>query len=255
MSSIHVWKTELYDNKLAYVSDFGKGVVELLNPIREEKILDLGCGTGDLAHEISKSEANVTGMDLSAEMIEKAKIKYPNINFYVGNAEDFKLDSTFDAVFSNAALHWMKNPEKVVKCVWDTLNEGGRFVAEFGGQGNVEVVINAISELLAEDYGIDASKLNPWYFPSIAQYSKLLEDQGFSVKYAVYFDRPTKMEDGENGLKHWLAGFADGFFRDFSLQQKDAIFEKIASKTRNKLFREGSWYVDYKRLRVMAIKS
>lgn len=254
MNSIHVWQTELYDNKLNYVSELGKGVVELLNPKSGEKILDLGCGTGDLAYQISCSGATVMGMDLSTQMIEAAKEKYPDINFYVGNAENFNFAEQVDAVFSNAALHWMKNPREVIKCVWKVLNKGGRFVAEFGGQGNVENVIKATSKVLDKDYGIDASKLNPWYFPSIAEYSTLLEQQGFRVTYAIHFDRPTKMKDGENGLNLWLTGSVDDFFMGFSLEEKKKVIEKISMEARDELFKDGSWYIDYKRLRLMAIK-
>lgn len=254
MSSSQVWKSDLYDNKLGFVSQFGKEVVELLNPLCGEKILDLGCGTGDLAYEIAKTGATVTGMDLSTEMIGKAREKYPHIDFIIGNAEDFRANEPYDAVFSNAALHWMKNPEQVVKCVWNVLPRGGRFVAEFGGQGNVETIINAISEVLYEDYGKDAARLNPWYFPSIAQYSTLLEQQGFRVTYAVHFDRPTKMEDGEKGLIHWLSGFAGNFCQEFTEEEKQLLFGKIAAKAKKDLFLNGSWYVDYKRIRIKAIK-
>jgi ubiquinone/menaquinone biosynthesis C-methylase UbiE len=254
MNSVHVWQSDLYDNKLDYVSELGKGVVELLNPESGETILDLGCGTGDLAYHISQTGATVVGIDFSTQMIDAAKGKYPKINFYVGNAENFKLDEQMDAVFSNAALHWMRNPDQVINCVWNVLKKGGRFVAEFGGQGNVESVIKATSHVLAKDYGIDASKLNPWYFPSVAQYSTLLEQQGFRVAYAVHFDRPTKMKDGDNGLYLWLTGLADDFFKGFSAEEKKIVIAKIAVEARSELFKDGSWYIDYKRLRVMAVK-
>lgn len=253
--SIHVWQTDLYDKKLDYVYELGKDVVDLLSPKRGEKILDLGCGTGELAHEISKHGATVIGMDLSTQMIDSAKRKYPEINFFVGDAESFKLDEQVDAVFSNAALHWMTKPEKVIKCVWDALKPGGRFVAEFGGQGNVETVIKATSQVLDKDYDIDASKLNPWYFPSIAQYSTLLEQQGFRVTYAVHFDRPTKMKDGDNGLNLWLTGLADDFFKGFSVQEKKNVISKIEAEARKELFNDGAWYIDYKRLRVVTTKT
>jgi trans-aconitate methyltransferase len=253
-NSIHVWKTELYDDKLGYVSEFGKDVLSLLNPLKGEKIFDLGCGSGDLAHEIQQAGAVVTGMDLSNEMIAKARIKYPQIDFIVGNAENFIMDQSYDAVFSNAALHWMKNAKQVVESVWNILHQGGRFVAEFGGKGNLDILLKAIGEVLAEDYGIDAASLNPWYFPSIAEYSTLLEQQGFRVTYAVHFDRPTKMEDGEDGLQHWLTGFADDFFKELSGQQKEVAFEKIAARAKKNLFQNGHWHVDYTRIRIVAIK-
>ncbi|QHW34464.1 methyltransferase domain-containing protein [Paenibacillus rhizovicinus] len=254
MTSINEWNANQYDDKLDFVSALGKGVIELLRPAPGERILDLGCGTGDLTEELAKSGAIATGMDLSENMIASAKIKFPQIDFRTGNAEAFTVDAAYDAVFSNAALHWMKNPERVIACVWNALNGGGRFVAEFGGRGNCETIIDALGEALKEDYGIDAAALNPWYFPSIAQYAKLLEDQGFDVKFALHFDRPTQMKDGEDGLGHWLAGFADDFVKGFTEQQRDALFAKVGSKTRTALFRDGSWHVDYKRLRVMAIK-
>ncbi|NBC68029.1 methyltransferase domain-containing protein [Paenibacillus sacheonensis] len=248
------WNPGAYDDKLGFVSQFGQGVVGLLQPVSGERILDLGCGTGDLTETIAQSGANATGMDLSDNMIAAARLKYPHLDFRVANAEDFTTDVAYDAVFSNAALHWMKQPEQVVTCVWNALAAGGRFVAEFGGRGNVETVIAALAESLAEDYGIDAASRNPWYFPSIAQYSKLLEDQGFAVKAAFHFDRPTMMKDGDGGLRHWLAGFADDFVKEFTARQKEALFDTVASKARAALFRDGSWHVDYKRLRILAIK-
>jgi|GEM_PF-247012 len=207
------WKSDFYDSKLDFVSELGKGVIELLAPKRGETILDLGCGTGDLAHEISRSGASVIGIDLSAGMIGAARKKYPEIDFRVGDAEDFALERKVDAVFSNAALHWMKRPERVISRVWDALKPGGRFVAEFGGKGNVETPVSAIIRVLGRDYGIDAAGLSPWYFPSIGEYAGLLERHGFHVAYAVHFDRPTRMKDGEEGLKLWIRGFADFFFR------------------------------------------
>jgi ubiquinone/menaquinone biosynthesis C-methylase UbiE len=255
MNSTNVWKTELYDNKLAFVSDFGKEVVQLLHPKPGEAILDLGCGTGELAYEIAQLGANVKGMDLSPEMIARARSKYEHIPFLIGNADSFELDEKFDAVFSNAALHWVKNAEQSLRCIRDVLNNGGRFVAEFGGKGNVGTITNAIHQVLDEEYGIDGGQLSPWYFPSIAEYSTLLERQGFRVTYAAHFDRPTKMKDGEDGLSHWLSGFTDDFFRELIDVDRRVIFKSIAEKVRGKLFQNGNWYVDYKRIRISAIKA
>jgi trans-aconitate methyltransferase len=254
MGSEQVWQSDHYDSKLGFVSEFGKDVVRLLNPIKGERIFDLGCGTGDLAHEISQAGAYVTGMDLSEPMINQAQRKYPEIKFLVGNGEQIALDDKFDAVFSNAALHWMKRPQSVLAGVWNHLNPGGRFVAEFGGKGNVQIIVQTISDVLRVDYGMNAAKLNPWYFPSIAEYSTLLEQQGFRVTYAAHFDRPTKIVDNEQGLQHWLKAFADHFFTALSEAERHDACSRIAVKARNELFHDGSWYADYKRLRVMAIK-
>ncbi|MFD0710828.1 methyltransferase domain-containing protein [Paenibacillus sp. GCM10027626] len=255
MSSEHTWNPELYDNKLGFVAQYGKGVVELLQPKAGETILDLGCGTGDLSVEIAKSGAKVVGMDLSKEMIEQAREKYDGVEFIVGNAESFVHEITYDAVFSNAALHWMKNSAPVIQAVHRALKPGGRFVAELGGKGNVESVVSTITDVLTQDYGIDADQRNPWYFPSLGEYSSLLEQAGFRVIYAVHFDRPTKQADGEAGLSHWLHGFAgDDFFSDFSQADKEQVFEKISARLKDELYADGSWYVDYRRLRFVALK-
>ncbi|MBD7966627.1 class I SAM-dependent methyltransferase [Paenibacillus gallinarum] len=247
------WASEHYDEKLSFVSEMGRGVIDLLEPAEGERILDLGCGTGDLTQEIAASKALVTGMDLSPSMLEKARIKYPNLNFVEGNAERFTVQEPLDAVFSNAALHWMKNAEDVVQCIHDALRPGGRFVAEFGGKHNVGTVVQAISEVLIEQ-GIDAGTRSPWYFPSIGEYSVLLEKHGFRVTYALHFDRPTPMQDGEAGLRHWLNGFASPFFTDASPEFLNRAYDEIAERTKAALYHEGTWNIDYKRLRIRAIK-
>lgn len=255
MGSIHDWKPELYDQKLGFVSNFGKDVVSQLQAQPGEVILDLGCGTGDLSYEIQKTGASVLGMDYSPSMIEQAQRKYPQFDFRVGNAADFSLDQKVDAVFSNAALHWIKDAEDVVACISNVLREGGRFVAEFGGKGNVDMIVQSIYKVLSEQYGIDAKKRNPWFFPSIGQYSSLLESKGLRVTYAVHFDRPTPLEDGDNGLFHWLNGLAaNEFFRDFTESKKVEAFQHICDAARPVLYKDGTWFADYKRIRIVAVK-
>ncbi|WP_224773265.1 class I SAM-dependent methyltransferase [Metabacillus idriensis] len=254
MSSVNVWNADLYDDKLSFVSNFGKGVVELLQPQKGEKILDLGCVTGDLTYEIFNSGAIVKGIDFSREMIETARKKYPEIPFSDENGETFRTNEKYDAIFSNAALHWMKRADKVVESVELALRPGGRFVAEFGGQGNVQTVIRGIIEVLSEEYGMNVAKRNPWYFPSIGEYSTLLEQYGFKVSYAHHFDRPTPLTDGEKGLNHWLDSFADDFFPEFSKEEKMVIYEKIKDKIQSALYKNDIWVADYKRIRIVAIK-
>lgn len=131
---------------------------------------------------------------------------------------------------------------------------GGRFVAEFGGQGNVQTVIRGIIDVLSEKYGMNVGKRNPWYFPSIGEYSTLLEQYGFKVSYAHHFDRPTPLTDGEKGLNHWLDSFADNFFPEFSKEEKMVIYEKIKDKIQSALYKNDIWVADYKRIRIVAIK-
>lgn len=254
MADQHVWDAKHYDRKLAFVSRYGEDVFSLLNVKSHEHVLDLGCGSGHLTAKLAEQAAYVIGLDYSSAMVEQASKHYPHIRFMAADAQSFKLEEQVDAVFSNAALHWMKNEVGVIRSIKAALKDGGRFVAEFGGEGNVATIIHAIEEVLWEDYSIDAKLLNPWYFPSVAQYSSALESEGFYVKYVEHIDRPTAMEDGELGLSHWLDGFGSLYFVHLSAKQKQAAYHRIADKLRKKLFIDGTWYIDYKRLRVLAYK-
>ncbi|MCL5972051.1 MAG: methyltransferase domain-containing protein [Firmicutes bacterium] len=247
------WDADHYDKKLRYVSEMGKGVVSLLDPKPGEAILDLGCGTGDLTHEMATSGAIVVGIDLSQAMIQQARNKYPHLQFAVGNGENFRIDTTFDAVFSNAALHWMKHPSRVIACVWNALSPGGRFVAEFGGKGNVETVIGALERAL-DELGLTSQEKHPWYFPSIGEYTTRLEKQGFQTTYAIHFDRPTVLPDGDQGLEHWLNGFAGSYLQGLDQPTRHCVMRRTKELSRPRLYKNGQWHVDYKRLRIAAVK-
>ena len=142
------WNANLYDDKHSFVSRYGEDLVDALKPLSGERILDLGCGTGYLANLISEKGAEITGIDSSEEMISKAKREYPHIDFRVLSATDFYFDSLFDAVFSNATLHWILQKQKVINCGYDCLKPGGRFVMEMGGKGNVESITSAVRQVL-----------------------------------------------------------------------------------------------------------
>ncbi|WP_214483427.1 class I SAM-dependent methyltransferase [Bacillus sp. SM2101] len=248
------WNANLYDDKQHFVSNFGKELIELLNPQEGEEILDLGCGTGDLANEIFQFGSVIVGIDSSEEMIQQARSKYPSISFLIQDGETFLTHDKYDAVFSNAAIHWMKQTSKVVENISHALKPGGRFVAEFGGKYNVETIIKAISSVLYSEFGIDASVRNPWYFPSVGEYTTLLEEHGFTVHYAQYFDRPTLLADQEEGLNHWLDSFASDFFVGFSEEQQLHLYRLVNEKIKPQLFHQGSWVADYKRIRIIAVK-
>ncbi|UHA74954.1 class I SAM-dependent methyltransferase [Paenibacillus sp. 481] len=256
MASLNEWKANLYDDKLQFVSDYGKSVVDLLQPQAGERILDLGCGTGDLTSLIAASGATVHGVDYSASMIETARKKYPREAFFVADAEQALTGEQYDAVFSNAALHWMNAPQAVIANVWKALVLGGRFVAELGGHGNVATIYEGVVNAVNEMYGIDVTGKCPWYFPTLGQYSSLLEQQGFRVLYAVHFDRPTALMDGEQGLHDWLDSFAGDFLVDLKLsyKEKEQLFARVADRCRPQLFRNGGWIADYRRLRFAATK-
>jgi trans-aconitate methyltransferase len=248
------WNAALYDGKNAFVWKHGQGVVELLSPQRGERILDLGCGTGHLTHQIGLADAEVIGIDLSQSMIGEARRLYPELHFEIADACDFHLDRPFDAVFSNAAIHWMKDQAAVARSVWNALKRGGRFVAEFGGRGNIHAIRTALSDAVRAAGEAIHSEPFARYYPSVGEYATLLEAQGFRVTFATHFDRPTKLDDGENGLRNWLSTFADNVIGALPLQKHEAVVSEVERKLKPSLFHDGSWYADYRRLRVAALR-
>jgi len=247
------WDARLYDSKHSFVSEFGAELVEVLAPQRGECILDLGCGTGYLTDKISNNEAEVVGIDSAPTMIEQARANYCNLKFEVADGRSLQFKEQFDGVFSNAVLHWITEPEKVVAGVWQALKPGGRFVAEFGGKGNIKLIVSALNNAI-QAAGYPAINLNPWYFPSIGEYGTLLEKQGLQLIYAILFDRPTPLEDGENGIRNWIKMFASSFFKDIPVDQQASILANIENQLRPNLYRNSTWYADYRRIRIIAIK-
>ena len=248
------WDAQLYDHKHSFVSKFGTDLVELLSPKPGEYILDLGCGTGHLTNKIASCGAEVIGIDSALTMIEQARNHYPQLQFEVADATTLEVIEQFNAVFSNAVLHWIKQPEKVVAGIYRALKPGGRFVAEFGGKGNVKAIVTAIYKVMqGVGYPIDEA-VNPWYFPSIGEYGTLLEQQGFELSFATLFERPTPLDDGEKGIQNWIRMFANSFFKAIPAEQQTDILAEIENQLRPLLYRDSTWFADYKRIRVMAIK-
>jgi trans-aconitate 2-methyltransferase len=245
------WDASRYDAGYSFVWKHGAGVLELLAPRATERILDVGCGTGHLTAKIAAVGARVVGIDRSDEMIATARRNYPELRFEVADAEHFRFDEPFDAVFSNAAIHWMKDQQGVAASIWQALNPGGRFVAEFGGKGNVRQIETALRGALGQA-GYEVSDEPYYYFPTVGQYASLLEGAGFTVTFAVWFERPTPLEGNEAGLRDWLAVFTDHFMQQVPADQRPAIIEKVEDELRPTLFRDGTWYADYCRLRIAA---
>jgi trans-aconitate 2-methyltransferase len=182
-------------------------------------------------------------------MIEQARRSYPHLRLEVGDARDFHFAEPFDAVFSNAALHWVQEPERVVACVRAALKPGGRFVAEFGGKGNVRTIAAALVEA-AREFGC-GPWANPWYFPSVGEYASLLERGGLEVTYAALFDRWTPLQ-GQHGLRHWVTMFANDILDHVGPDRREAFLADIEARTRAVLYRDGGWQADYRRLRIVA---
>lgn len=238
------WDPERYESSFSFVWNRGADLVALLDPKPGETILDLGCGTGQLTHQIAERGAAVIGLDSAPAMIAQARINYPSLKFILADGADFALARPVDAVFSNAALHWMPKPGAVVACVRRALKTGGRFVAEFGGKSNVSAIIAAVR---AEVPGA----VNPWYYPSLGEYASLLEAHGFRVTQAFHFDRPTGLE-GERGMRDWLDMFGTALLAAVPATERNAVCARIVERLRPSLFRDGTWFADYVRLRVLA---
>lgn len=244
------WNAELYDEKHSFVWKMAAALLDLLDAKSGEHILDLGCGTGHLTEQIAASGATVVGVDKSAEMIEQARQKHPAISFEVMDARELALAQPFDAVFSNATLHWITEPEKVIAGIAKILRSGGRFVAEFGGKGNVAELL-AATQRAWHKLDLPASQ-HPWYYPSIAEYSTLLEQHGLEVTYANLFERPTALEDGTRGLHNWLEMFCGVFLDALAPSQREAAMAAIERDARPTLFHDDHWVMDYRRLRIVA---
>jgi SAM-dependent methyltransferase len=228
-----IWDAQAYDRRHRYVFEMGAGLVEDLNPQAGEAVLDLGCGTGYLTNEIARRGAAVVGIDRSEDMIAKAASAYPKLEFAVGDALTYRPERQFDAVFSNAVLHWVQPPEQAIRTIHTALKPGGRLVAEFGGKRNTALIMAATGR-------------NPWYFPGIVEYGGLLEANGFELVRAVLFERPTPLE-GESGLRDWLKMFYQPPLPEETIAAAEA-------QLRPKLFRDGTWYLDYRRLRICAVR-
>ncbi|HEX9514219.1 MAG TPA: methyltransferase domain-containing protein [Puia sp.] len=248
------WNAHLYDDKHGFVSKYGEDLVDLLNPQQGERILDLGCGTGYLANYIAQTGARITGIDNATAMIERAKAAYPDLDFQVLSATDFHFDKPFDAIFSNAALHWVLDKDSAIDCISRNLRPGGRLVLEMGGKGNVEEIVLATRKVLTRHGHFKNAATQVWYFPSLGEYTTLLEKRGFRINYASHYDRPTELQDTDNGIRDWIRMFGNAFFKDLPATAIDPILDEIQESVRPTHYRGNRWVAAYKRLRIEAIK-
>lgn len=245
------WDAELYEARHAFVWHFGESLVELLAPMPGERILDLGCGPGQLTNKIAEHGATVVGLDASPEMIGQARQNFPKLHFVLRSGTAMDFEDEFDAVFSNATLHWILDAKTVAEGMFRALRKGGRLVAEFGGIGNVKTIESAVNEVVGRYTSSPVSGRR--YYPSVGQYSSLLEAQGFEVRFAHLFERPTVLE-GENGMENWITQFSGFQFDPLAQDERKQALRETVEILRPKLYRDGQWFADYRRLRIIAAK-
>jgi SAM-dependent methyltransferase len=242
------WDPARYQQNAGFVAVLGAPLLDLLAPQAGERILDLGCGDGALTAKIAET-ASVLGVDASADQIRGARARGLDARVADGNTLDFA--GEFDAVFSNAALHWMRDPDAVISGVWRALKPGGRFVAECGGAGNVASIMAALVAAL-DRRGIDGKAAVPWYFPAPEEYSARLERQGFAVESIALIPRPTPLP---GALGDWLDTFAESFLAAVPPAERPAVKREVEAALRPMLLdAAGVWVTDYVRLRFAARK-
>jgi len=258
--SQNFWNSGLDEGNHALGEEHGEALLKLLAPKKGEQILDLGCGRGYLTARIAKSEACVQGIDSCSSRIWEARDNYPDIKFEVENASKFPVEEPLDAVFSYSVLHLIQELNAVINCVERALKPGGRFVAEFNGKGSVEALVRALLSVLSKISGQEPEALNPWYCPSIGEYTGLLENQGFDVRYALLFDRP-RLLSGREGLETWIRGFVKEFLPGWSDNVQWSQVTKSVEKCLLEeclppaLYCDGNLIADYRIIRVVAVKN
>jgi trans-aconitate methyltransferase len=243
------WNAAGYDRNARYVSDLAGPIVELLDPQPGERILDLGCGDGVLTRKLAHLGCTLVGIDASPELVEAAHAL--GLDARLEDATALRFDAEFDAVFSNAVLHWIKDADAVIVNVYRALRPGGRFVAECGGHRCVETIQTALVAEL-ERRGYDGWAANPWYFPTTADYGARLMKAGFEVRHIEIVARPTILPGD-------IGGFLDTFAGPFTVVLPVSDRDRYLADVRRRLEpllhgADGAWTADYTRLRLVACK-
>ena len=249
MSTTNNWNPDTYNKHASFVSTLGMDVFNLLAPQKDEDILDVGCGEGTLALKMQEKGAKVIGVDVSNQMLDTSRRK--GIDARYMSVEALAFTEQFDAVFSNATLHWIINPEIAIKNIYAVLKEEGRFVSEFGGYQNLDILLTVMQEVFNEhkEYG---EFINPWYFPRDDEYKALLEKAGFKVEYIELIKRDTPIDD----IGKWIEIFANGIIKSLTSQQKKECIDLIKERVKDKyVHKQGNVILDYVRIRLKAVKT
>ena len=249
MTSGQTWDPATYARNARFVSDLGAPVLELLAPKAGERILDLGCGDGVLSKKLVDLGCDVVAVDSSAPQVEAARKL--GLDARVMDAAALPFVDEFDAVFSNAVLHWIKRADPMIAAVHRALRPGGRFVAECGGYGCVDTIKTALVGAMNRR-GVDGEALVPWYFPTPGDYATRLERAGFRVDSIALIPRPTPLP---GDIVDWLQTFALGFLQALPEAGRAEYLREVRAALEPQL-RDGTgtWVADYVRLRFAATR-
>jgi trans-aconitate methyltransferase len=246
---MQTWDPATYSRNARFVSDLASPVLELLAPKPGERILDLGCGDGVLTKKLADLGCEVIGIDSSAAQVDAARKL--GLTAYVLSAEQLAFEAEFDAVFSNAVLHWIKRADSMIAGVYRSLKPGGRFVAECGGRGCIQKIRTALVEALNRR-GIDGEACVPWYYPTPGDYATRLERAGFLVNSIALVPRPTPLP---GDIIPFLETFAQAFLNAVPEESRPAYLQEVRTVLEPQLRDStGTWIADYTRLRFSATK-
>ncbi len=244
------WNAQGYTDNFKFVHQYGEEVLNLLEVRKGMRILDLGCGNGVLTKRIAEMGADMIGMDASKNMLEIARANYPELTFIQEDATTFTLDEPVDAIFSNAVFHWIEQQDDLLERVSKALKTNAYLVCEFGGYGNTEAIHSALREAF-ERRGLEY--IHGFYFPTIGEYTPILERHQLKTVYAKLFNRKTELV-GEEGMLDWINMFVKRPFQNIEHALAEEIKEEAVNNLKPLLYEAGVWYADYVRIRIKAQK-
>ncbi|WP_461214837.1 class I SAM-dependent methyltransferase [Lacticaseibacillus sp. GG6-2] len=244
------WNAKQYDEQHDFVFKYGESLLADM-PEAPGRVLDIGCGTGELSQELVDAGFDVVGVDQSEAMVDVAAARYPAVDFVVADILNYGgKPAQYDVLFSNACFHWIRAQDRLANVMHRLLRPNGVLVAEFGAEGNIKQIQAAFAAALAKR-GVSYS--SPFYFPSEDQYRDLLTRHGFSDVQLKVYDRPTVLKDGKAGLRHWLAQFFKTELEEVPEADQAALFDEIDAALAPSLWVDDHWEADYRRIRVHAM--
>jgi SAM-dependent methyltransferase len=237
------WNAADYARVGGFVAELGGAALDLLDPKPGERILDIGCGEGTLTKKIIGRGATVLGVDNSPEMITAARAN--GIDAVLLDATDMTFSLEFDAVFSNATLHWVLEKEQVARAIFRALKAGGRFAGEMGGEGNLQKLRDALDEELIIRGVVPPAEASNWY-AAPEEFARVYEAAGFHQLDARLIERPTPIE---HGIAEWVTTFRRGWLDRAGVPEVERA--EIGAAVADRV---GSNIADYVRLRFIMRK-